>query len=181
MTGTATITTTTTVKPVTVTEVKNGTVMQAGGPSIVVRTENGIRMFTQGDVDKRGVKIMKGGKPVDISELHAGDKLTATIVTEKPPQVMTSQQVEATLTPAEKSAVAAATTGTGAARPAGAPAPEASAAAAPARPAGAPAPDASAGGRRLPKTASPVPLVGLTGLASLAIGLALTARRRLVR
>ena len=39
MTGTATITTKTTVVPVTVTEVKNGTVMQALGTSIIVATD----------------------------------------------------------------------------------------------------------------------------------------------
>src|SRR5687768_17778358 len=42
MKGTAAITTKTTVTPVTVTEVKNGTVMQASGASIIVRTDDGI-------------------------------------------------------------------------------------------------------------------------------------------
>src|SRR5687768_14828850 len=41
MAGTATITTKTTVTPVTVTEVKNGTVMQTSGNSIIVRTDDG--------------------------------------------------------------------------------------------------------------------------------------------
>jgi hypothetical protein len=81
MKGTATITTTTTTKPVYVTEVKNGTVAQATGGSILVRTPQGFKNFTQGDIDKRGVKIMKDGQLVQISDLHAGDKLTATIVT----------------------------------------------------------------------------------------------------
>ena len=61
MTGTATITTKTTVMPVTVTEVKNGTVLQTMGTTIIVRTDDGIKMFTQSDIDKRGVKIMRGG------------------------------------------------------------------------------------------------------------------------
>ena len=67
MKGTATITTTTTVTPVTVTEVKNGTVVQATGSSIIVRTDEGFKSFTQGDVDKRGVKIMRGGRPAAVS------------------------------------------------------------------------------------------------------------------
>src|SRR6188508_1235946 len=68
--GTATITTKTTVIPVTVTEVKNGTVMQSGGGSILVRTDAGFKMFTQGDVDKRGVKIYRDGKIAQISDFR---------------------------------------------------------------------------------------------------------------
>ncbi len=41
MKGTATITTRTTVTPVTVTEVKNGTVAHAAGSTIIVRTDEG--------------------------------------------------------------------------------------------------------------------------------------------
>ena len=79
------------------TEVKNGTVMQAPGNSIIVRTDDGIKMFTQSDIDKRGVKIMREGKPADISDFRANDRLTATIVTTKPPRVMTEKEVQATL------------------------------------------------------------------------------------
>ena len=97
MKGTATITTRTTVTPVTVTEVKNGTVMQATGSSIIVRTAEGFKSFSQGDIDKRGVKIMREGKPATVSDFHSGDVLTATIITSKPPRVMTERQVNATL------------------------------------------------------------------------------------
>ena len=38
----------------------------ASGASIIVRTDEGVKMFTQGDVDKRGVKIMRDGKPVQL-------------------------------------------------------------------------------------------------------------------
>ena len=97
MKGSATITTQTTVTPVSVTEVKNGTVVQSTGSSIIVRTAEGFKSFTQGDIDKRGVKIMREGKPATVSDFRQGDVLSATIITSKPPQVMTERQVNATL------------------------------------------------------------------------------------
>ena len=92
MKGTATITTRTTVTPVTVTEVKNGTVMQATGASVLVKTDEGFKNFTQGDLDKRGVRIMRDGKAVDLSSLRKDDRLTATIITSKPPHVLTRRK-----------------------------------------------------------------------------------------
>jgi hypothetical protein len=106
MKGTATITTRTTVTPVTVTEVKNGTVMQTSGGSIIVRTDDGIKLFTQGDVDKRGVKIMRSGKPATVADFRTGDTLSATIVTSKPPQIVTEKDVQATLARAPEPAAA---------------------------------------------------------------------------
>jgi hypothetical protein len=97
MKGTAVITTTTTVHPVYVTEVKNGEVVKALGTSVIVRSKDGYKMFTQGEVDKRGVRVYKDGKPVQLSDLRERDQLTATIVTEGPPHVMTQKQVDATL------------------------------------------------------------------------------------
>jgi hypothetical protein len=165
MKGTATITTTTKSVPVHVTEVKNGEVMKVVGSSIIVRGEKGIQMFTQADVDKRGVKIIRDGAPVDISGLREGDRLTATIVTTGPPRIMTERQVAASLSSAAPAA-------SNATRPA--PAPNAAA------PAAAPAPAAPAGtsGRRLPKTATALPLIGLMGVALVTVALMLTARRR---
>ncbi len=53
MKGKATITTTTTVTPVFVTEVKNGQVMKnLGAGTVIVRTEDGIKMFSQSQIDK---------------------------------------------------------------------------------------------------------------------------------
>jgi hypothetical protein len=156
MKGTARITTRTTVTPVTVTEVKNGTVVHSINSTILVRTDEGVRSFTQNDVDKRGVKIMRGGKPAQVSDFRQGDRLTATIITSKPPQVLTEREVQAVL-----------------AAPSAAAAPPAAAAAPPGR---APAPAAPA--RTLPKTASARPLLGVATIFSLALGLALTFRRR---
>jgi len=163
MAGTATITTKTTVVPVTVTEVKNGKVAKALGTSIIVYTDGGYKMFTQSDIDKRGVKILREGKPAQISDFRENDQLTATIITSKPPKVLTERQVQATLAK-----------NTAAASPAATRAPAASAAAAPNAAA------ATGGGapRKLPKTASPLPALELAGLASLLAGLGLTISRR---
>jgi hypothetical protein len=166
MKGTATITTRTTVTPVTVTEVKNGTVMQTTGSTIVVRTDNDVKRFAQTDIDKRGVKIMRDGKPAQLSDFREGDRLTATIVTTKPPQVLTEKEVQATLAAADPAPAA--------------PPPAMASPSAPAAPPPAQAP-AMAAATTLPKTASSWPLVRLASILSLGIGLALTARRRRVR
>ena len=174
MAGTAAITTTTKVTPVTVTEVKNGTVAHVAGPTIIVRTDEGYKSFTQGDIDKRGVKIMRSGKPATLSEFRTGDRLSAVIITSMPPRVVTEQEVNATL--AQSGGGAAATRGSTApsqpARSAGA---EGATGGAAARPSGA---AATSGARTLPKTASPLPLLGLLGGLSLLAGSALTIRRR---
>jgi len=160
MKGTATITTKTTMHPVTVTEVKNGTVRQVTGSNVMVQTEQGFKNFTQGDLDKRGVKIYKDGKVAELSDLHAGDKLSATIVTARPPRAVTEKEVQATLARAESGAPTAAQA---------APAPAAAATS---------GSEAAPPARKLPKTASPIPLVGLVGVLSLFFGVALTIRRR---
>jgi hypothetical protein len=97
MKGSATITTTTTVTPVHTTQVRNAEVVQASANSIIVRGAKGFQMYTEGDVEKRGIKVYKNGRPVIFSDLHAGDKLTATIVTEGPPKVVTRREVQARL------------------------------------------------------------------------------------
>jgi hypothetical protein len=176
MAGTATITTTTKSTPVTVTEVKNGTVAHVSGPTIIVRTEEGFKSFTQGDIDKRGVKIMRAGKPALVSDFRTGDKLSAVIITSMPPKVVTEQEVNATLAASGAGGTAAsrapaASAGTSGAAGAGG--------AGGAAGGGAPASGAAAsGGRTLPKTASPLPLLGLLGGLSLLAGGGLTIRRR---
>ena len=179
MSGTATITTTTTVTPVTVTEVKSGTVALVSGTAVYVRTPEGVRLFTQSELDKRGIKIFVDGKPRAVNELHEGNKLTATIITTKPPSIVTEKEVQATLakTGAAPAAAAAAPAPSPAPAPRPAPAPSAAAQAAP--PAAAPAQQPVATtARKLPSTAGPLPTVALAGLISLAIGAFATRRRR---
>jgi len=160
MKGSATITTKTTVTPVTVTEVKNGTVMQASGPSIIVKTDQGIKMFSQGDVDKRGVKIMRNGAPAVINDFHQGDQITATIITTHPPHVLTEKQVNATLAKASGAA------------------PAASAGSAPAM--AAPSGEAAPAAKHLPKTASVWPGLWLASILALGLGIFLTLKRRAI-
>lgn len=189
MAGTATITTRTTVTPVTVTEVRNGTVVLVSGTAVYVRTADGVRLFTQSELDKRGVKLFVDGRPRTVVDLHQGDVLSATIVTTGAPRVVTEREVQATL-----AKVAAAPAVPSAAPPASAPV---AAAAPPPPPSPAPspstrstaqsvAPSSSAAARQpvattarsLPSTAGTLPTIGLLGLTSLAIATALAALRR---
>ncbi len=195
MKGTATITTRTTVTPVTVTEVKNGQVVVRSGAGVIVRTAEGVKSFTQGDVDKRGVRIVRDGQPVQLSELREGDRLSAVIITSLPPKVMTEREVNASLAtaraasggaapaPAPARSASSANSTTSATSPGGSTASSRTTAptssTAPAGSSGSSTQSASAA-RTLPKTASPWPLVGLTSVVSLAVGFALTLRRRLI-
>ena len=179
MKGTATITTRTTITPVTVTEVKNGTIVQRTGSSIVVRTDEGIKSFSQSDVDKRGVKIMRDGKPAQLSDFREGDRLSATIITTLPPKVMTEREVQATV-PTAAATTARPQTPARAPSTRAAQSPAPTAAAAPAAQAQPATPPAQAQTTTLPKTASSRPLLALASLLSLAIGLALTIGRRFV-
>jgi hypothetical protein len=176
MKGSATITTTTTVTPVYVTEVRNAEVVQASASSIIVRGQNGFQMYTEGDVEKRGIKILKNGRPVSFSDLHTRDKLTATIVTEGPPKVVTEREVQARLSsppppPSPAPPAVASTPPSAAPAAASTPRPAAPAAAStprPAAPAAASAPPPASAPVSAPSSASPTtsgePLAGSSWL-----------------
>ena len=97
MKGTATITTTTTIKPVVVSEVREAEVLRASDLSVTVRQADGVRRYTREELDKRGIRVLKDGKPVQLADLQRGDKLTATIITSGTPITLTEQEVQATL------------------------------------------------------------------------------------
>lgn len=161
MKGSAVITTTTTMNPVHVSEVKNAEVLAVSGNSIVVRQDGKPRKYTEADVTRRKAKLYRNGVEVSLGQFRPGDRLSATIVTDGPPEVVTESQVAAMVDPA---------------KPAAPPPP----APAPARaPEPAPAPEPMAApAETLPKTASPLPLIGLAGLLSLGAAFALRSIRR---
>jgi len=99
MKGQATVTTTTTITPVTVTELRSGVVLGTGFNSVMVldRTDGVRKKFTQDQMNARGLQIFKDGKVIPISQLNKGDEITATVVSQRAPEVVTEREVEATL------------------------------------------------------------------------------------
>ena len=171
MKGTATITTKVTSTPMVATEVKNGDVLAVSGNTIIVRTATGIKKFTAQDVKDRNVNIMREGEKVDISQLRPGDKLSATIITKKPPVVTTEREVKAMASAPAKPAAPASERVVSAPPPAPAPAP--APAPEPAKPA-----EPAKVAKKLPKTGTHLPLAAGLGFLSLAAGIGLTIRRR---
>ena len=108
MKGTATVTTKTTITPVTVTEIREATVVDATDFSMTVRGIEGIKRFTQAQLDDRGVQILKDGKVSRIRDVRKGDVITATIVSKGPPVVLTEKEVQATLAPTKAESAPAA-------------------------------------------------------------------------
>jgi len=108
MKGTATVTTKTKISPVTVTEVKTGTVVSATSGSMYVRTPEGVKRFTQSQLNDRGIQMLKDGRVVQISNVQKGDQISATILTSAPPVVLTETEVQATLAQAGTAPPAAA-------------------------------------------------------------------------
>lgn len=106
MKGIATVTTTMTYRPVYVTQIKKGTVVRQVGTSVHVRTDEGVKWFKKAEIDARGVKIYMDGKPVNVTDLKEGDQLTAMIVTEAEPEVISEKNVQASLEAAEAEAAA---------------------------------------------------------------------------
>jgi hypothetical protein len=108
------------------------------------------------------VMIFKEGQEVHLSELKKGDVVSAMIVTRHPPTMVTERQINATAkaAPKKKAAPAMASSEPSTAAPAAESTP------------------APAEHKALPKTASPLPIVGLTGLLALALAAGLSAIRR---
>jgi hypothetical protein len=158
MKGMATVSTTTIQRPVYVTTIKQGTVTYQTARSIQIKEADGrVHKFTQSGVDDRGIRLYMGDSPIRVSQLNPGDKITAVIVTDGQPEILTAQQVSAQLA-AEAAPAAAAPEP----EPAAAPEPEPAAAETPAAaPAAEPAAEAQAIEQAAPAVApaeeAPVP------------------------
>ena len=136
-----------TTRDVTLTRIASGTVMQVAPGGIVVKDNATGKLNSYDFKDAAGndIHYLKDGKEVSLRTVKKGERLGGTFVTTLPPQQTT-----------QRSVVAKAVS----------PAPE---------PTAEPAVVAAAPHKRhLPKTASPLPLVGL--LAALSAGIALSLR-----
>ena len=102
MKGTATVTNTTTITPVTVTDIKEAVVLSTTATSVVVRGPDNVRRrFTQSELDKRGIAIFRDGKLIQVSQLNPGDNLTAMIVSSQAPTIVTETDVDAKMAQAK--------------------------------------------------------------------------------
>jgi LPXTG-motif cell wall-anchored protein len=153
----ATITTTQTPIQMTSTEVKEGTVIHSIGSAFAVRMADGqTRKFSAKDIEKRNIVIYKDGKALSPYDLKKGDHISATIVTEEAPQILTTEQLEVFVQePPRPKPVRVARVTT-------------------------PPPPPPPAPRQLPKTGSRLPWIAFGGLLSLAVGAGLTIRRFLI-
>jgi hypothetical protein len=156
----ATITTTTTSVVDRTVTVGSGKVWYVAGNNVILTLPNGEnRQYKVKDDYKFNVE----GRPASVFELRKGMRVSAEKIVEEPRTVVSSSGVVTGEAPAPvKTEVAAAP----ALKPRPAPAPEPVAKPAPAP---APEPEPEAPPTKLPKTGSPLPLIGLTG-ALLAAG-----------
>jgi LPXTG-motif cell wall-anchored protein len=152
----AKITTTQTPIEMTTTEVREAKVIHTIGSSFAVRTKDGeTKKFSAKDIEKRDIVIYKDGEAISPYDLKKGDNISATIVTELPPQVLTTEALEVFVQePPRRKPVRVARVQRQAPPP--------------------PAP------RQLPKTGSRLPWIALGGLLSLAAGAGLTIRRFMI-
>lgn len=134
-----------TTRDVTETRIASGTVVQIAPGGIVVQdAQKAFKSYNFKDADGNDIYYVKDGKEVSLRDVKKGERLSGTFITKYPAQTTSQRSVSAT-------------------------------AVAPPPPAPSPGPAVAAvTPARLPKTASPVPLIGL--LAALSAGLALALR-----
>jgi hypothetical protein len=150
MTVNALVTDKVTTRNVTVTRIESGTVKQVAPGGIVIQEKGGaLKSYNFKDAAGADIYYVKDGKEVPLRNVKQGERLSGTFVSTLPEQQVTQRSVVAKAT-----------------EPAPPPAPE-------------PVAVAAATPRRLPKTASPLPLLGLLALVAGGIALSLRAARML--
>lgn len=147
------------------TDVKHGTIVERSGTSVVAQLPEGKKTYTDEDLAARKIPVTVDGNPVRMSSLWEGTKLIETTVTTMPEQVVTQRRVDLALQGPQVAAVG----------PGPAPVAEPREPEPPLVARNEPEPQPL---RELPKTASPLPAIGLLGMACSAAGLLLTMRRR---
>jgi hypothetical protein len=158
-----------------------GKVWYAAGPTVILTLPSGQNRQYTIAADSPVKFTDADGKSITVFDLRKDMMVKAVRITESP-RIELATNVAVTGTGPTASAGAASGAGAPAAASASRPA-TSSSASAPAASAGASSSASSAGAapRQLPKTASQLPLLGLTGLASLLIGMSLSIRRRASR
>ena len=148
MTVNAQVTDRVTTRQVTLTRVESGTVAQVAPGGIVLREKDGdLKSYNFKDAAGNDIYYVKDGKEVSLRNVKVGERLSGTFVSTLPEQQISQRSVVAKAT-----------------EPAPPPAPE-------------PVAVAAATPRKLPKTASPLPLLGLLAIVSGGIALSLRAAR----
>ena len=102
----ATVTETTTVTPVTVTDVRQAEVLDTTGGNLIVRGPKGIRKWSSKDIQEHNIKIYREGKEAQIGDFRKGDRVTAVIISQKPPETVSERSVRASATGAPEPAPA---------------------------------------------------------------------------
>jgi LPXTG-motif cell wall-anchored protein len=161
---TALVKTTQTPLDLTLTELRDATVVHTIGNSIVFRNADTgqYQRFTNQDMKEMDLVVYKDGSVVNPMSLRQGDKVSALIITKLPPAIVTDKEVAVLAQNPEPPA------------PAPKPAPVVVAQAAPPPPPPAPEP-----AKQLPKTGSPLPLIALLGVTALGAASLLTIKRKL--
>jgi LPXTG-motif cell wall-anchored protein len=158
------------VDPKRIVKITKAQVVKVSGQTVVVRQDGKNKSY----LVPTDFFFVVDGKKTAPENLTKHIRLTATIITEVGQKPVVKQKMVAEAEPVapKKEAPKAAPAPAAPAPVAAAPAP------APAAPAPAPAPEPAKPAKKLPKTGSPFPLVGLTGSALLALGAGLSALRR---
>jgi hypothetical protein len=167
----------------------NAQVVAAAGNSLLIKGSKGTERYEWSEASD--ITIVKDGKVVDASSIHVGDRITGMIVQKAGPASTAHMTMEKAAAPAAaaastddsaaKKAAADKAAADAAARKAAADkaaADKAAADAAAAKSAAAAAPAAEPAHKKLPKTASPLPLIELVGLLSFGAGTGLNLRRK---